>query len=263
MSRMERYYKFDDSTKKRSSKNQELYKSIYELGEYSNIEGIATIDKSNEIDITKVKNMLKNREEYQKQRDFNNITARSIPKPTNYEIFETEEERVYDIRDILEKAKINKPEKESYKSLNNTNFEILKEIREKNNQRTTENDLQDLIDTISETSQLNKLSDHELGLNMFDTLKSSNNTIVDSNTSIRNLLEDVKKNEQKQHENTTTNLDKSFFTSGLNFNDDDFEQIAELNKSVKKNNFMIKILFVMILIAIAIAIIIIVFQLIK
>lgn len=263
MSRMERYYKFDDSTKKRSSKNQELYKSIYELGEYSNIEGIATIDKSNEIDITKVKNMLKNREEYQKQRNFNSIKTVSEPKPTSYEVFERDEDRVYDIRDILEKAKINKPEKESYKALNNTNFEILKEIKEKNHQNSAENDLKDLIDTISETSQLNKLSDQELGLNMFDTLKSTNNTVVDSHTSIRNLLEDVKKSEQKQHENTTTTLDKSFFTSSLNFNEDDFEQIAELNKSVKKNNFMIKILFFLIVIALATGIIIIVFQLIK
>ena len=57
---MDRYYKNDTTNlKKRTSRNQQLYDSIYEDNNYSNIEGIATIDKSNEIDITKIKNMLK------------------------------------------------------------------------------------------------------------------------------------------------------------------------------------------------------------
>ena len=45
MSRMDRYNKEVENS--RSSKNKDLYKNIYEFGEYSNIEGIATIDKSN------------------------------------------------------------------------------------------------------------------------------------------------------------------------------------------------------------------------
>ena len=106
MSRMDRYYKVEEKTKRRTSQNQELYQKIYDMGEYSNIEGIATIDKSNEVDITKVKNMLKNREEYQKQKDLRFNKEVETPK---IEEIEVEDDRSYDIRDILKKAKINKP----------------------------------------------------------------------------------------------------------------------------------------------------------
>ena len=108
MSRMDRYYKSDYTSNKRTSRNQDLYKSIYEDTEYSNIEGIANIDRSNEIDIAKIKDMLKSREDYQSGRELKNF----IPKeePVKYETFEREEDRVYDIRDILTQAKTNKTE---------------------------------------------------------------------------------------------------------------------------------------------------------
>jgi len=260
MSRMDRYYKQDSDSSKRSAKNQDLYKNIYNLGEYSNIEGIATIDNSNEIDITKVKNMLRNREEYQRQREIIQITPKEELIP-NYEVFEQEEDRVYDIRDILKKAKVSRPTEEKHRSLSNTNYDILKDLKSKKN--SADENLKGLIDTISETSQLNKLSDHQLGLDMFDTLKSSENTIIDSNNSIKNLLEEARKNDQKKLVNTNTNLDKSFFTSSLNFSEDDFEQIVELSKNVKKNNLLIKILVFIIILLIAAGVIFLVFNLIK
>ena len=49
-SRMERYYK-DSNT--RSKRNKNLYGDIYSEAKYTNIEGIASIDNANEIDITK------------------------------------------------------------------------------------------------------------------------------------------------------------------------------------------------------------------
>ena len=42
-SRMERYYKQGNTRLKRSERNQELYRDIYDSASYSNIEGIATI----------------------------------------------------------------------------------------------------------------------------------------------------------------------------------------------------------------------------
>ena len=67
--RMDKYYgRQSNSTnaKSRSKRNKDLYSEIYTYGKYSNIEGIASIDNANEVDITKVKEMLKNRENYQK-----------------------------------------------------------------------------------------------------------------------------------------------------------------------------------------------------
>lgn len=260
MGRMDRYNN-DDSASKRSNKNQDLYKSIYELGKYSNIEGIATIDNSNEVDITKVKNMLKNREDYQKQKEIRNINSTnkevSISEP-----YEREEEKVYDIRDILNKARINKTDNEEYKSLDNINFEILKELKEKNTVEKETQDLKELLDTISHTSQLNKLSDQELGLNMLNELKSEDNTVIGDKESIKVLLEEARKNDDKKLLHTDSNIDKSFFTSSLNFGKDDFDQIKEITKKKKKLKTT-KLLIFIILSIIALAIIFFVFNMIK
>lgn len=240
MSRMDRYNK--ESENSRSTKNKDLYKNIYELGEYSNIEGIATIDKSNEVDITKVKEMLKNREEYQRQKEIRKISKKEIEVPT-YDVYEVEDDdKVYDIRNILENAKINNPTHEEYQSLKNINYEILKELKEKHFNKKTKEEVIDAVDNISNTSRLNKLSDGELGLDMFDDLKSQNDTIVQDKTAIRKLLEEAKNNDEKEKENTNTGIDKSFFTSSLNFGKEDFDEIQELNKSVAKNKIIVKIL---------------------
>jgi len=69
--RMQKYYKSDRAdanTGSRSSRNKDLYGEIYTGSKYSNIEGIASIDNANEVDITKVKEMLNN--------DLDNLVAR-------------------------------------------------------------------------------------------------------------------------------------------------------------------------------------------
>ncbi len=259
MSRMDRYNK-ENASNLRSNKNQELYKNIYELGEYSNIEGIATIDKSNEVDITKVKNMLKNRESYQQQKELRELSKKE-PEVPKYDFYDIDEnDKVYDIRDILTKAKVNKPSEEN-KSLNNVNFEILKELKEKHDHEEEKENVHEVLDEISNTSKLNKLSDSELGIDMFSDLQS--NTMVESKEAIKALLDEVKEKEEEKKENTGTNIDKSFFSTSLNFATDDFEELKDLKKSVKKNNYLVRVLVYIILLAIAGAIIYFVFNWIK
>lgn len=259
MSRMDRYNK-ENKTNLRSNKNQELYKNIYELGEYSNIEGIATIDKSNEVDITKVKNMLKNRENYQQQKEIRELSKKEVEAP-KYDFYDIDEnDKVYDIRDILTKAKVNKPTEEN-KSLDNVNFEILKELKDKHDHEEEKENVHEVLDEISNTSKLNKLSDSDLGLDMFSDLQA--NTMVESKEAIKALLDEVKQKEEEKKVNTTANLDKSFFSTSLNFATDDFEELKDLKKNVKKNNHLVRILVYIILLAVAAAIIYFVFNWIK
>ena len=103
---MERYYKKSANGASRTQRNTKLYNSIYSYGKYSNIEGIAEIDGTNEIDITKVKRMLETREKYQAERKYrkliNDDKIEEVPlKHKRYE----EDERTYDIMDVLSKAK--------------------------------------------------------------------------------------------------------------------------------------------------------------
>jgi len=262
-SRMERYYKPESKTKRRTVANQELYRKIYDISEYSNIEGIATIEKANEIDITKVKNMLKNREDYQRQRDLRSLMRREEPKVQHIETTPDYEEdnRIYDLSDILEKAKEEKKEPtEKYRSLGDTNYNILKSLKV----RSEENLQYDALDkTMTNTSVLNGLNDNDLSLDLLGNLKSDTVTVANNSEAIQQLLEQAKAEERKKiEEEKKVELDKSFFTSSLGFGKDDFEEINKSGKK-KKGNLIKKIGLVFSLISITVGIIVLVYVLIK
>jgi len=233
-SRMERYYKNKD-TNKRSVRNESLYQTIYEDETYSNIEGVVATPKANEIDIEKIRELLASREKEKQMRRPERKQVIVEPEVDD----ELEEEKNYDIRDILVKAKDSRenPE-EKYRSLKNTEYNILKNIKIRNKQdEQQEEELKELINTITSTSFLNKMSDDELSLDMFDDLKS--NTMVGDTSSIRAILDD-----EQEEINKTGEMDNSFFTSSLGFKEKDFEQLQDLSKSIHKNNKIMKVILI-------------------
>jgi len=209
--------------------------------------------------------MLRNRESYLQGKDL----RRPVREETIvYEKEEYQEEKNYDIRDILNRAKTGKPEE--HKALSNTSYDIFKELREKRKREIekegdTEEGLKELIDTITKTSVINQMEDRDLSLDLLDDLKSSGNTsVIPSNDSIKAILEEAKRAEaKKDYANTNSNLDKSFFTTNMSFKSEDFDQLSYINKNLKRNNLLIKILLFIIFIAIASGIVILVFNLLK
>lgn len=241
-SRMERYYKTKES-KRRIVRNESLYQTMYEDETYSNIEGVVATPRANEIDIEKIKELLASREREKNQT--RKLERKTLPVEPE-ETFE-EKEKNYDIRDILVKAKDSRENnEEKYRSLKNTEYNILKNIKINNKQDVEQEDeLKELINTITSTSLLNKMSDDELSLNMFDDLKSD--TMIGDSSSIKAILEEKK--EEKLHD--TAEMDKSFFTSSLGFKDKDFEQLQDLSQSIHKNNKIMKIILIVLFIVIA------------
>lgn len=241
-SRMEKYYKNQES-KRRSVRNESLYQTIYEDETYSNIEGVVATPKANEIDIDKIKELIASREREKNQ------TRKVERRPLEIEptMEDEEEEKNYDIRDILVKAKDSRenPEEE-HRSLKNTEYNILKNIKINNkHDLDQEDELKELINTITSTSMLNKMSDNELSLNMFDDLKE---TAVMKTPAIQSVLEDKKEDDL----HNTSEMDNSFFTSSLGFKEKDFEQLQDLNKSIKKNNKIMKVILVILFVIIVI-----------
>lgn len=245
-SRMDKY-NYNNATQSRSSKNESLYKDIYENARYSNIERVATLEKTNEINLEQIKELLKEREEHQKK---NMAIKRETPRPYK----KREVERNYDIRDVLIKAKDEKPDDNKNRSLRNTQYNILKKIN-----LDTESELEK---TLSNTNILQTKDDNELCLDLLSDLKSSGNTMVRTST---NLLKEVKEAKDKYEPQIETdeNLDKSFYTSSLNFKEEDFEQLKDLQDSIDSNNKMIKVLFVLLFIIISAIITFIVLKFIK
>ena len=250
-SRMERYYK-TDLPKQRSSLNKHLYDSIYEKGSYSNIEGIATIDKPNEIDLEQIRKLIKSDDEKKERRRFDD----SFKRPEHKISIEKEyDSSAYDIRDVLNKAK-NERENEEDKNYNlrNTQYDILKNLNLE--QPDEKEELKQLFNTITSNSKLNKMGDKELSLDMFEELKS-NGTNIDESVSIKKVLEQ-KKDYVAKDENE---LDKSFFTSSFDFSKDDFEEMKDMNDNLKKSNVLMKIFIFIFSVALVTGIILAVYEL--
>lgn len=243
-SRMERYYQSTEPEEteptKRSRLNEDLYNKIYDDVEYSNIEGIAQIEKTNEIDISRIKEMLKNRESYRKEREFSQIVKR--PEPIVEEAPQVEEDKNYDIRDIMTKAKDERSDEYDHHSLKNTQYNILKGINLKdhidNYIGESDENLKELINTITNTSLLNKLGDRDLSLNLLNDLKSNGDTMYSNTDPIRKMIESAKEEEITE----ASNIDKSFYTSSLGFAEKDFEEFKDMHTTLKKNNLLIRIL---------------------
>ncbi|MCI9233335.1 MAG: hypothetical protein HFH08_01910 [Bacilli bacterium] len=257
-SRMERYYEVDSDTSKRTKKNADLYQKIYETDEYSNIEGIATTLKPNEIDISKIKEMLKNRDDKtRKEKDLKELmkrpVPREVPEPTTLE----QDEKNYDIRDILNKAKSERKEEDNHHKLRHTSYDIFENVKKEIPKEEEEEELKELIHTITNTSMLNKLGDQELSLGLLDELKSD--TMVGDPSSIKAALEEekaaMKDDNFLEEDDDKKNMDKTFFTSNMKFKDEDFDELQEMGKNLKKNDTIMNILIFILLVVFATSII--------
>ena len=232
-SRMEKYHSNASNVGKRSVRNEGLYKDIYENKEYSNIENIAVMEKTNEISLDQIKELLKERENIKKR---NREVKRETPMVYKAPL----EERNYDIRDILNKAKDEHVEDNKNRSLKNTQYNILKGINIKDKMSIEEE--KELEKTLVNTKILKDYDDNELSLDMLSDLKSTGNTIVEK-TNVGDLLQEVNEAKDKYQPHDDDGLDRSFYTSSLNFKEEDFEQLKDLQDSIDSNNKMIKVLF--------------------
>ena len=85
----------------------------------------------------------------------------------------------------------------------------------------------------------------DLDVGLLDDLKSD--TMVGDADSIKKIIQ-----EEKQLDEEKAELDKSFYTSSFGFTQRDFEELKNMNQTIKKsNNFMIILLVIFIGIIIA------------
>lgn len=136
ISRIDKYDYDNNETNSRVARNQELYKRIYEDDSYLKAEEKPS-EYTQEINIEKVKELLKGRENYRKEmlmREYNIIKDKKEEEP----IEETEEVKKYDINEYLNKAVSEK----EYQPYHKINPETLKK---KKNQLKKQKKLQQVI----------------------------------------------------------------------------------------------------------------------
>ncbi len=146
--RMDRY-SLSTKTVSRTEKNQHLYNSIDDI----NVDHI-DINGAKEISLTDMSNSVNSREEYRKVKEIRDVVGRDEDDKTVLKEEEKEEEKIYDINEILNKAKENKlfEEEKEKKRFINTEYNILtkldlEHIEEEKEEMKKEN-LRHLIDTI-------------------------------------------------------------------------------------------------------------------
>ena len=235
--RSERYLFVQDETKSRVARNQQLYDSIYEEDTYyQETPKAAAIEKTNEIDIEKVKELLKGREIYRrelKMRELNMINSEDS-KPVEQE---EPEEKSYDINAYLDKA-ASERETEPYHKID------LAEL--------TEPVLEEEEKEEPSPEDLKEMGTTELSLNLFDDF---------SKTQTIDTEDDDESEEDEEEEEDTTELvatitqTDTFFTDSVKLaeseEDDDEEE--------EKSSSLIKIIMgLLILVIIALVIFVIV-----
>ena len=200
----------------RTNKNKELYDDIYKN---SPLSYTPINNNENEIDITKLNELLQNREGYRKVSKYREIVNDEYLEEDNIEsdIYKEIDEKIYDINLILEDAKNKREDSLKTRSLRNTQYNILSklDLNEKNEEPEMDKEFfskDKVIDTLMEENDL------------LDELKGKDNTI---------LTGPINNNEVSND---------SFYTSKLNFTKEDFEGFQDLQTTVKKNNTLIKYL---------------------
>lgn len=222
------------TTGSRSRKNKKLYNDIYTYDNYSNIEGIADIEKNNQVDITKVRELLESREKYQRQREYRRFSdyKEKETEPLKTRRFPELEEKNYDIRDVLKTAMENKEPDDKERVLRNTQYNILKnidlkkEVKKEDYYEDPEEELKELIQTIHENSVLSKKD--FTSTDLLSDLKDDD-TKVGELDNVKELIEETKKQEPVKtrkvstNNDANTNYDRSFFTSSLKLSKSDFD----------------------------------------
>ena len=234
-SRMERYDEVDINDYQRSKKNATLYKEIY--GNYSDLEDLPIPENTNEIEIDSLNSIVGSRVSKRKEE----------VKNQDYELEDLEDnhedsEKVYDINELLEKAKVEnaKVKKEVTVNKNIPNYlanlesdKSTKDIISKYD-GNDDDDMPIVKEVVTEEEVNDKKGDSTLSLDILSDLKPSGNTLV-SEPMITE--EDIKENQDKEFFSSELKFDKKDFAKG----DDDEEFFEEEN-----NHTFLKVILIII-----------------
>lgn len=246
-SRMDRYNNVEQNQSARTKKNQDLYEDIYSNTFSSS--NVTLLDNASEIDISRIQELVQNREGYNRIKEFKSILKTPVAEEENenYDIYEDIDNKIYDINMILEEAKAKRgtSEREKYRNLKNTQYNILTKLNLNEEEEkdemvtdffTQDKTIKDLLVTLDEDK--NQELQTKTSLDLFENLKGNNTVLTEP------ISEETKKiNINNSEENDT------FYTSHLNFTKEDFEDFQSLHNTVKKNNTLIKVLISILIIA--------------
>ena len=240
--RMDKYEQSsNDVIPKRSEKNKELYKQIYNA--YDEFENLVVPSNAKEIDINDLKKEISSRDEYRQIKDVESITNTN-PRIKRIDdedeiVDKTEETKqedtVYDINQLLDKA-VSSSKKEDTIEPTLSSGDYLKKLkldRTKTNLEQVKEMYNSMEDDMDNNEELLKTA--SLSLEILSDLKGT-----DDNTAVSAIEEDdideiIAKVDSKVEEDTSEEDDKTeeedydFYSTNYKFSKKDFEGKKEDN----------------------------------
>lgn len=244
-SRMEKYNCTSDIPK-RSERNQELYKQIYNA--YDEFENLIIPSNTREIDLNELKREVSGRDDYRKVKDYSNITNNKVIRKEVIREEQKKENEIYDINQLLDKAvSLNKNDDEVVNTLSNKDY--LKKLNLDKIEDISE--FEDLSLDMEEDEEDSLLKTANLSLEILSDLKGENeNTLVSDPVSLElDISEDDNNDsfsleeENDEQEETDEEDDKEFYTGKCKFKKDDFDEEdddEEDDNEEEKGHFFLK-----------------------
>lgn len=184
-SRMNRYDEEPTKKMSRSARNRELYERLSDNNTYTTY---TDVNNANAIVLDAASKNYRTREGYQKIKEYSDL----IPQPKMKQkledlnnLYQDNENKVYDINSVIEEAKKNRVEKdelEEKRRLKNDNYNILTSIDEKKLEefranrnkaiRADQDEIKGLINTIT-TKAINGELDRETSVNLLSDLMAT------------------------------------------------------------------------------------------
>ena len=255
--RMQKYYEDNSKYGSRTERNQDLYQEISnaEIDKFE-LSSNATVltEAKNNIDIEKIKKILDTKyKEVPKRRTI------ALEEEENKEKATLDDTKEYDINVILEKAREEKDDnydKDRLKKLRDTQYDILNNLKldsdsEESEEKTPEqkeNDLMDLINTITARELESKKDDID-PLDILTDLKGDGELTspIEKDLSVNTNPLPI--------EDQDMTLDQSFFTTTSSFSANDFEEFKDLKSEVSSNKSISTIIMIILTIIIVIAVV--------
>lgn len=258
-SRMDKYQ--DTSSKKteikRINKNQDLYSDFYTNTKYTNLE---EYEDDHVVDFYSSSKNMNKRSDYQKVKDYKNLMpTKEINNKEDLKKYLEEDNKIYDINNIIANAKKNRQvqeeEKERKRKLHNSQYNIfegttLEELKERKKKIEEEKEkIDEMINTIS-SSQLRNDIDNELEKELFSDLMPTQTKKEALAEEVQKLMKETEDLDEETKEPTLQDIDRSFYTKSMDLTDADFEMDDELEKELGKNHTFLKILLLFILLVV-------------
>lgn len=236
-SRMSKYEVKDKTPLKRASKNEKLYDEV-------DSQKIEYIDISNSVDLSALKDKPLKREDYQSIKDYD-IISKDIKEETK--VVEEKQEKIYDINEILRRARENEAKDDDKKRMLNTEYNILTKLdMEKidSSKELSKENLRKLIDKIYEKEDSERAKKHpkkekdllsDLMDNSVEISEDLSKTILEEETKEvkEEVPEETKEVEEKQEEISDTDI-KEFIKEDTTDTTSEFKELEEKPNVLKK-----------------------------